>query len=124
MKQSTRAPVLGQERYGKMRFRVTFMERTNVAGDPSEQADEYLDIEVPDGVVIEKAFVERTQPAALHNEEALAEDDSFLSVGSATWEYEIADDRQDEFIDAIKNSGMAMEWQRLGDELSPARGPD
>jgi hypothetical protein len=102
-----------------MRFRVMFMERTNAAGDPSENADEYLEIETPDGVVLDKSFVERTKPAALHSEEVLEEDDSFLSVGSATWEYEVADDREEEFIDAIKNSQIAMEWQRLGDELSP-----
>jgi len=46
---------------------------------------------------------------ALHGEEELDEDDSFLSVGSETWDYEIADGRQDEFLAALKNSQMAME---------------
>ena len=56
------------------------------------------------GVVLEKTFVDRTEPEALHGEEELDEDDSFLSVGSETWDYEIADGRQDEFLAALKNS--------------------
>jgi hypothetical protein len=59
--------------------------------------------------VLDKTFVERTEPEALHGEEELDEDDSFLSVGSETWDYEIADGRQDEFLAALKNSQMAME---------------
>ena len=101
-----------------MRFRVIYMERTNRAGIPSEHADEYVDIDLADGVVLDKTFVERTEPAAKHSEEVLEEDDSFLSVGSATWEYEVADGREEEFLAAVKNSEMAMEWQRLGDELT------
>lgn len=103
-----------------MRFRVTFQERTNEAGVPSEHPDDYVDIDVAEGVVLDKTFVERTGPAAVHNEERLEEDDSFLSVGSETWDYEIADDRRDEFIDAVWNSQMAMECEPLTDE--PAAG--
>lgn len=92
-----------------MRFRVTFMERTDRAGAPTEQPSSYADIDIADGVVLDKVFIERTAPAALHNVEALEEDDSFLSVGSETWDYEVADGRQDEFLAALENSHMAME---------------
>jgi len=92
-----------------MTYRVTFMERTGAKGQPSEFPPGYVAIETADGVVLDKTFVERTEPEALHGEEELDEDDSFLSVGSETWDYEIADGRQDEFLAALKNSQMAME---------------
>ncbi len=99
-----------------MRFRVTFQERTNRAGVPSEHPEDYVDIDVAEGVVLDKTFIERTKPEALHGEEELDEDDSFLSVGSETWDYEIADERQDEFVAAVRNSQMAMECLPLSDE--------
>jgi len=92
-----------------MTYRVTFMERTGAKGQPSEFPPGYVAIEVLEGVVLDKTFVDRTEPDALHGEEELDEDDSFLSVGSETWDYEIADGRQDEFLAALKNSQMAME---------------
>jgi hypothetical protein len=98
-----------------MTYRVTFMERTGAKGQPSEFPPGYVAIEVPEGVVLDKTFVDRTEPDALHGEEELDEDDSFLSVGSETWDYEIADGRQDEFLDALKNSQMAMECIPLDD---------
>lgn len=102
-------------------FRVTFMERTGASGEPSERLTEYVAIDLPDGVVREKQFVERTEPAAmhspgaLHSEDALEEDDDFLSVGSETWDYEVADGREDDFIAALQNSQMVMEYVRLDD---------
>lgn len=81
---------------------------------------DYVAIDLPDGVVLEKLFIDRTAPDALHSEEVLDEDDSFLSVGSETWDYEIADGREDEFIAALKNSQMVMEYIRLDEEPSAA----
>lgn len=100
-------------------FRVTFMERTRASGEPSERPTEYVAIELPDGVVRGKEFVERTEPSAMHSEDALEEDDDFLSVGSETWDYEVADGREEEFIAALMNSQMVMEYVRLDNEPSP-----
>lgn len=100
-------------------FRVTFMERTGASGQPSERPTEYVAIDLPDGVVRDKQFVERTEPSAMHSEDSLEEDDDFLSIGSETWDYEIADDREDEFIAALMNSQMVMEYERLDGEPSP-----
>lgn len=102
-----------------MTYRVTFMERTGASGQPSESPPDYVAIEVPDGVVIEKTFVERTAPDAMHNEESLEEDDNFLSVGSETWDYIVAEGRQQDFLDAVKNSQMAMECIPLDDDSTP-----
>jgi hypothetical protein len=43
------------------------------------------------------------------------EGDDFLSVGSETWDYEVADGRKDDFIAALQNSQMVMEYVRLDD---------
>ena len=94
-------------------FRVTFMERTNGNGEPSEKPTEYVAIDLPDGVVLDKQFVQRLEPDAMHSEENLEEDDSFLSVGSETWDYQVADGREDDFIAALENSQMVMEFVRL-----------
>ena len=103
-----------------MRYRITFMERTNASGAPSEKPSEYLDIDVADGVVLDKVFVERTEPQAEHVEERLEEDDDFLSVGSETWDYDVADGRSDEFLAAVENSQMAIECVSLDEEVGGA----
>ncbi len=103
-----------------MTYRVTFMERTNGSGQPSEFPPDYVVIDLADGVVLDQTFVERTEPSALHSEESLEEDDSFLSVGSETWDYEVADDRGDDFIAALENSQMVMEYVRLDEAPSSA----
>lgn len=72
-----------------MRFRVTFMERTNAGGVPSEKPRDYVEIDLPEGVVLDKTFVERTEPKATHVEDSLEEDDDFLSVGSESWDLAI-----------------------------------
>lgn len=100
-----------------MRYRVTFMERTDIAGEPTERPPSYLALELPDGVVRRKAFIERTPPDALHNEDQLSEDDSFLSVGSETWDYEVNDHRQEEFLEAVKNSRMVIDNVPLDSDL-------
>ncbi len=102
-----------------MTFRVTFMERTGASGEPSEKPTDYVAIDLPDGVVLDKQFVERTGPSAMHSEDSLEEDDDFLSVGSETWDYEVADGREDDFIAALQNSQMVMEYVRLDGEPSP-----
>jgi hypothetical protein len=103
-----------------MRYRITFMERTDGSGDPSESPPDYVAIDVPDGVVVDRTFVERTEPQALHNTEQFEEDDSFLSIGSETWDYEVADGRDDEFLAAVRNSKMAMECVPVDDDQRAA----
>lgn len=92
------------------------MERTDAAGQPTEFPPGFVSIDLPDGVVMDRTFVERTEPSAEHSEEQLEEDDSFLSVGSETWDYDVADDRNEEFLAAVKNSRLAMECVPLGDD--------
>ena len=99
-----------------MRYRVTFMERTDAAGEPSEVPPDYLAVNAPDGVIVDRTFVERTEPLALHNSDRLEEDDDFLSVGSETWDYEVNASREDEFLAAVKATQLAMECVPLEED--------
>jgi hypothetical protein len=99
-----------------MRYRVVFRERTDAKANPTEHPAEFLDNELDDGVVLDAAVVEREQPPALHSQPEMDEDDSFLSIETETWDYDVADDRTEEFEDALRNSGMVVEFEVLGDE--------
>ena len=98
-----------------MKYQVTFRERSDVNGNPSENPPEFVDPELVDGVVLDTAFVERIEPDSLHVQEIMDEDDDFLSLGSEVWEYDIAEGRNQEFEDALKNSQMVMEYEVLDD---------
>lgn len=91
-----------------MTYRVTFMERTNAAAQPSESPPGYVSIDLPDGVVLDCTLVERSEPAAVHSEERLEEDDDFLSVGSETWDYVVVQGRDDDFLAAVLADGHGM----------------
>jgi hypothetical protein len=96
-----------------MKYRVAFMERTDSAGNKSENPPDYVDLDLADGVVLDRAFVERVEPDALHGQEIMDEDDDFESVAAEVWEYDVADGRDQDFIDALRNSKMVMEYEAL-----------
>lgn len=98
-----------------MRYRVVFMERVDAEANPSEKPTEYVEIQAADGVVLDQVFVERLEPPSLHGQDVMDEDDSFNSIGTEVWEYEVAEGREREFIDALKNSQMVIEFQEFDD---------
>ncbi len=96
-----------------MRYRVTFRKRFNREGEEADAPQTFVN--VPDGVILDSEFVERIEPPSLHGEDAMEEDDDFLSLGSEIWEYDVADNREQEFKDAVVNSRMALEIERMED---------
>jgi predicted proteasome-type protease len=94
-----------------------FREQTDERGRTTQKPSEFLDAQLSDGVVLDAVIVEREQPRALHTDR-MEEDDAFLSTQAEAWDYDVADDRQQEFIDAMRNSGVVMDYQVLGDEDS------
>jgi hypothetical protein len=44
------------------------------------------------------------------------EDDNILPFGDEIWEYVVADERKDEFISALKESGVVLEYDEIEDE--------
>lgn len=97
-----------------MTYRVTFRKRFNREGEPADNPIEFLDL--PEGVVEDAEFSEMIEPDNLHVEERMEEDDDFQSLGTEIWEMEVADGRDDEFITALKNSRMVLDYVALDDE--------
>lgn len=99
-----------------MKYSVTFKERVGGDGEPTENAAGQLDAELADGLVLDAVFVERIEPESLHSSETMEEDDDFLSIVTEIWEYDVADGRDAEFLDAARNSSVVMEVTSL-DEM-------
>ena len=98
-----------------MRYRVTFMERTDAAGQPTESPPEYVEIDLAEGVVIDRNFVERTMPAAMHSGDSIEEeDDRYLSVASETWDYDVAEGPGERFSgrdsELTNGNGVHCSW--------------
>lgn len=91
------------------------MERTDAEGKNTESPPEFVELDLLDGVVQDQAFVERIEPDSLHVQEVMDEDDSFHSIATEVWEYDIADGREQEFIDALRNSRLVIEYEPMDD---------
>lgn len=98
-----------------MKYQVTFRERNDAAGNPTENPPDFVEPELIDGVVLDAVMVERIEPDNLHVQEVADEDDDFLSIGTEVWEYDVADGREKEFEDALTNSQMVIEFEVLDD---------
>ena len=77
-------------------------ERLEKAGVPAAKT-------VPLGVMVET-------PAAAVMADRLVEVSDFLSVGTETWDYEIDEDREEEFLAVVRKAHIALECVPLGDD--------
>ena len=102
-----------------MKYRVVFRERSDSQGEKADDPPSFLDSQLDDETVLDAIFVARNSPDALHSSETLEEDDAFLSIGTEVWEYDVADGKDEDFKNALLNSGMVIEFEPLesGDEL-------
>jgi hypothetical protein len=96
-------------------YKVIFRKRFNADAEPADDPASF--VQVADGVVLNATVAEQTEPAALHPQETLDEDDDFLALGTEVWEYEVADGREQEFIEALENSRMVLDYEQLDDVL-------
>lgn len=108
----------GRSQTDDMKYRVAFVEQTGRTGDPTVNPPAFVEPELADGIVLDAVFVERLEPDGLHGKEEMDEDDDFLSMATEVWEYDVADGREREFEDALKNSEMVLEYETLEDEPS------
>jgi hypothetical protein len=100
-----------------MKYRVVFRERSNEEGQKAEDPTAFLDPQLADDIVLDAQFVGRLEPDSLHNSDRIEEDDGFLARSTPEiWEYDVADDRADDFIAALQNSGMVIEFETLESE--------
>ena len=96
-----------------MKYKVVFRERSNREGEKAEDPASFLDAQLDDETVLDAVLVGRNSPDAQHSSDVMEEDDDFLSLGSEVWEYDVADGKDEEFKDALRNSGMVMEFEPL-----------
>ena len=99
-----------------MTYKVVFRKRFNTAGEESDRPETFVN--VTDDVVLNASKSEVIESAAQHSQDVLDEDDAFLGMaGTETWEYEIATGREQEFIDALKNSGMVLQYEAIDEVI-------
>ncbi len=96
-----------------MKYSVVFRERSGKMGEKADNPASYLDTQLEDGVVLDSAFVGRLEPTSVHSSDMAEEDDGFLSISGEIWEYDVAEGRDQDFKDALQNSGMVMEFEPL-----------
>lgn len=96
-----------------MTFEVTFRKRFDAKGDPMDRPETF--VLAPEGVILDAHAARLNEPPAQHNQEVLDEDDNFESLGTEVWEFEVADDREQDFIAALENSRMVLEYEQIDD---------
>ena len=96
-----------------MKYKVVFRERSDESGEKADDPASFLDTQLDDETVLDAVLVGRNSPDGLHSSDLLEEDDSFLSLGTEIWEYDVADGKDQAFKDALRNSGMVMEFEAL-----------
>jgi hypothetical protein len=96
-----------------MRYQVTFRKRFDANGVGSDLPDTLLDL--PDGVILDSEVVQETEPDSISVDDEMGEDD-LTPFGNEIWEYVVADGRKDEFVAALKESGVVLEFDEIEDE--------
>lgn len=96
-----------------MKYRVVFRGRSDQEGERADDPPSFLDPELEEGVVLDASFVGRLPPDAQHSSDRIEEDDGFLSISDEIWEYDVAEGRDQDFKDALANSGMVIEFEPL-----------
>lgn len=91
-----------------MLYKVVFRKRFDADGNEADRPETF--VQPADGVILAAVKAEVIDPPAMHGQDALDEDDDFESLGTEAWEYEVADGREDEFIAALENSRMVLQY--------------
>jgi hypothetical protein len=96
-----------------MRYQVTFRKRFDEHGVGSDSPQALLNL--PDGVIRDSEVVEEIEPDSIAVDGEMDED-QMTPFGSEIWEYVVADSRKDEFIAALEESGVVLEYDEIEDE--------
>jgi hypothetical protein len=99
-----------------MRYRVVFRERSDEEGEKADDPASFLDNELDDETVLDSRMIGRITPESQHSSDRVEEDDGFLGMATPEiWEYDVAEGKDQDFKDALRNSGVVMEFEVLGD---------
>lgn len=80
-----------------MKYRVVFRERADRTGEKADDPASFLDAQLDGETVLDKSFIGRLGPEALHSSDLMEEDDAFLSLNGEIWEYDVAEGKDQDF---------------------------
>jgi hypothetical protein len=95
-----------------MRYRVVFRERASQKGRIADNPIGFLQ-DASDGVVRTSTFVVRKDAEAKHSTDPLEPEEEFPGLGTEIWEYDVAEGKDQEFKDALLNSGSIVEFSAI-----------
>lgn len=97
-----------------MRYRVVFRERGTGGRRIAENPVGFLQANRAEDIVRHAVFVFRRDPELTAATEPLRDDQEFSELGTQTWEYEVVEGKDQEFKDALLNSGSLVEFTAIG----------
>ena len=93
-----------------MKYRVVFRERAGANRGVAQNPIGFLQGNVSDSVVRNSRFVLRNAPEFKSSSDQTDDDVEFRHLGTEVWEYDVAEGRDQEFKDALLNSGSIIEF--------------
>jgi len=93
-----------------MNYRVVFRERRSEKATGGANPVAFLQGSLSDNVVRNSSFVARNGPEAKTTSDPVEADEELSGLGTETWEYEVAEGKDQEFKDALLNSGSMIEF--------------
>jgi hypothetical protein len=96
-----------------MRYRVVFRERGASGRGTALNPVAFLQGNRAEDIVRHAVFVFRRDPDVTAVPEPLTHDEDLPGLGTQTWEYEVADGKDQEFKDALLNSGSLVEFTAI-----------
>jgi hypothetical protein len=93
-----------------MKYRVIFRERAGASRGVAQNPIAFLQGSTSNTVVRSSKFVLRNEPEFKKSSDHQDDDAEFRHLGTEVWEYEVADGRDQEFKDALLNSGSIIEF--------------
>jgi hypothetical protein len=93
-----------------MKYRVIFRERAGVSRGVVQNPVGFLQGSLSDSVVRTSKFVLRNDPEFKNSSDQADDDVEFRHLGTEIWEYEVVEGRDQEFKDALLNSGSIIEF--------------
>jgi len=99
-----------------MRYRVVFRERAGAKGRVAQNPIAFLQSSPSSSVVRQSTFLLRKDPEFKGSTDPLGEDADFRHLGTEIWEYDVAEGRDQEFKDALLNSGSIVEFAPISQD--------
>jgi len=93
-----------------MNYRVVFRERRSEKATGAANPVGFLQGSLSDNVVRKSSFVARKGPEVKSSSDPVEADEELSGLGTETWEYEVAEGKDQEFKDALLNSGSMIEF--------------